>query len=118
MRAPTNGRSASQRGGNGIWKPASARTRAVISAEFETIVPMASVSGTTNSSSRITIIATIARARLLHSLACIRSITCQVTTTIIVAQMIDAMNGRRIQKAATIRPPRKSTPSRVAVRSR
>ena len=99
-------------------KPAMDFSPSTISSAFITIVPMASVNGTTNTSSRINVIAATASARRLHSRAWNQSMTGHVATTIIVAQMTAARNGRRIQNEVTISAPRKITPRTMPVSSR
>ena len=90
---------------------------ATISSAFWISVAMASVTGTTNSSSSITVITTTAGSLRCHRRACRRSISGQVATTIVVAQMPAPMNGRKTQNAARIKPAMNSTPSVVRARS-
>ena len=70
---------------------------------------MASTSGTMKTSSITIVITTTAGARLPPSQPCMRSIIGQVATTIVMAQMKEARNGRRTQNEASVRPPMKST---------
>ncbi len=72
----------------------------------------------TNTNTSIRIIEAAARLRLLNSRRCIRISKGHVTTTIVVAQIPAATNGRAIHSAAAINTPMHSTPSSVRVRSR
>ena len=99
-------------------KPAMDFSRTTISSAFDTIVPMASARGTTKTSSRITVIAATASALRCHRRAWSQSMAGHVATTIIVAHIAAARNGRRIQSEATISAPRKIAPRSVRVSSR
>ena len=81
------------------------------------MVAIAKVSGTTNTSSKASIIAVTARARLFQRRASTRRNKGQVATTIIVAQISGARKGRMIQNEAKIRPPMNNTAKVVRVSS-
>ncbi len=115
--SPTNGRPCSQSGGIGSLSVPSAFAQAMIWSAWSMIEPAASTNGSTNTSSITTSMTATASPRLPHSQRCARSISGQVATTIIAAQMRAARNGRRIQNAAVISPPMNSTASVVCVRS-
>ena len=83
-----------------------------------TIVPMASANGTANTSSKTAIIAAMASERRFHNRAWNHSSTGHVATTIMVAQIAAARNGRKIHSDATISAPRKIAPRSVRVSSR
>ncbi len=72
----------------------------------------------TNTNTSIKIIEAAARLRMFNRRRCIRISNGHVTTTIVVAQIPAAKNGRTIQSAAAINTPMQSTPSSVRVRSR
>jgi hypothetical protein len=82
------------------------------------MVAMASDSGTTSASSRMSVITNTASARFPHSRAWMPSITGQVATTTMVAQITAGRNGLNIQNEAAIRPPMKRTPRLIWARSR
>ena len=65
-----------------------------------------------------TIITVIASQRLFHRRASRCSTIGQVTTTMVVAQIVAAMNGRTIQNAAMRSAPMHTMLSRICVRSR
>ena len=117
-RSPTIGRLATQAGGGGSLKPESIAACATMSSAWRTMVPMASISGTTSSIRISRLITSTARLRRPHSRASNQRSIGQVDTTIIVAQMVGAMKGRSTHSVATISTPMKSTPSVVRVRSR
>ena len=81
------------------------------------MVAIAKVSGTTNTSSKASIMKVTASARLPHMRRCTRCIRGQVATTIIVAQISGARKGRMIQNEAKIRPPMNNTAKVVRVSS-
>src|SRR5690349_2546819 len=116
-RGPTSGRPSTQAGRFGRWVLLTARTQLAISSAFSTIVAIAIDSGTTNASSNVPIIAITAIQRRPQRCACTSSMSGQVATTIIEAQIVAAMNGRRIQKQAAIRPTMKRTANVVRARS-
>ena len=91
---------------------------AAIWSALSTMVPTASESGTTSTRSSPRVITVTARARLFHSRACTQSISCQVATTIMVAQTTAGRNGRKIQNDAAMSAAMNSTASVVRVRSR
>ena len=115
--APANGTRSSQSGGGPSLKPRSDLAQLAISSALATIVPIAAENGATKTSSSATIIAVTASQRLPQSRACAATISGQVDTTIIVAQMVAARNGRRIQNVAKIIPPRNSTARTMRARS-
>ena len=81
------------------------------------MVEIASVSGSTNSSSRISTIASTARLRRRHSRAWIQSKAGQVATTTIAAQIVAPRKGRRIQSEEPMSNTRVRTPKVVLARS-
>ena len=82
------------------------------------MVAMASVSGTTSTSSNTRVMTTTARLRRPHKRACTRSINPHVATTTVVAQIAGPMKGRSSHSVAAMSRPRHSTASVVRVRSR
>jgi len=82
------------------------------------MVAMASDSGTTSTSNRRSVITNTASDRFPHSRAWMPSITGQVATTTMVAQITAGRNGRNIRNEAAIRPPMKRTPRVIWARSR
>ena len=77
------------------------------------MVPMATTSGTTKSSSRASVITKVASQRRPPTAACTRRISGQVATTTIAAQIAGPMKGRSTHSDAPIRVARDSTPSVV-----
>ncbi len=99
---PTSGNPATQSGGGGIVIVCSALAQFTISSEYSTIVLTAVQNGSTNTSSMATVITATAGRRRRPKAASIFSISGQVATTIIVAQMTGTRNGRMIQMDAAI----------------
>ena len=108
---PTMGTVPSHSGGAGMVNDVSVVAQSTITPALETIVPMASSSGRTTSSSNAPVMATTANVRLPHSHACRYRMTGHVATTIIEAQMIAPRKGRRIQIVNVIRTTMIRTPS-------
>ena len=88
-----------------------------MSPAFATIVPIAADNGTTKISSSAAVRTVVAIQRLPQKTACSMRRIGQVVTTIIVAQIVAARNGRRIQSDATMRPPMMRVARTVRVRS-
>ena len=110
---PTMGSVPSHSGGGGMVNDRTLAAHSTISPALETIVPVASDSGRTSTSSHVAVMAATARFRLPQSHACSRRITGHVATTIIEAQMIAPRKGRRIQTVDAISATMNRTP-RVA----
>ena len=112
------GRLRSHSGGLSAGRQAdTARIQSPMTSTLTKMVPMASTSGTTNSSSSASDITSTATQRLPPAQACTRSISGQVATTTIVAQMVGPRKGRRIHSEPPISSPMKSTAKVVRVRS-
>ena len=110
---PTMGSVPSHSGGGGMVNDRTLAAHSTISPALETIVPVASDSGRTSTSSHAAVMAATASFRLPQSHACSRRITGHVATTIIEAQMIAPRKGRRIQTVDAISATMNRTP-RVA----
>src|SRR5512139_562388 len=115
---PTRGRPATHCGGGGTLNSVNHLVQPAMRLALSAMAAMASDSGTTSARSRMTVITTTASDRFPHSRAWIASITGQVGTTTIVAQITAGRNGSSIQNDATMRPPMKRTPSVIWARSR
>jgi len=88
-----------------------------MSSKWLKMVPIATSIGTMNSSSSSSVITSTAKLRRPPSRAWNHCSIGQVATTIIVAQIVEPMKGRRIHSEATMSKPIKSTPSVVRTRS-
>ena len=115
---PMNGRSATHWGAEGVLKEPSDFTHSTMSSTFETIVPIAKVSGRTMIHKRKSVITVTASARLPQSHVCKPIIRDQVATTIVAAHTIAPRNGRNIQIEEPIRATMKRTASTTRVMSR
>jgi hypothetical protein len=89
----------------------------IASSACAAIVVIAAVTGSTNSSSRISTITVTARLRLPQSLAWNQSSAGHVATTSIAAQIVAPRNGRSVHSDAMISATRVSTPSVYLARS-
>ena len=114
---PTTGSVPSHAGGAGIVNERRLAAQSTISPALETIVPMASDSGRTSTSSNAPIIAATASFRLPQSQTWSCRITGHVATTIIEAQMTAPRKGRRIQIVNAISTTMIRTPSVARGRS-
>src|ERR1044072_5361461 len=102
---------ATHSGGEGVFKEVRDFVHSTISSTFDTIVPIAKVSGTINTQSKSSVITASAKERLPHNQSWIFVIIGHVATTMVVAQTSAPRNGKRIQIEAPMRLTIKSTAS-------
>jgi hypothetical protein len=115
---PTTGRFATQTGGGGKEYVAAPLIHPTIWSAWLTIVPTEREKGMIKTSSRARVIMTTAGERLPPNHRWKRSMTGQVATTIMVAQIIARRKGRMIQNTAVSRTPMKRMPRVIPVMSR
>src|SRR5262249_36014826 len=115
--SPNSGTALSHSGGGGSLKFCMAVAQPRILSKFSVIVVMASQNGMIKTSSSARVITATANPRRFHSRCWTRSISGQVATTSVVAQMIAGTNGRNIQTHAAIQTGTKRTAKVVRVRS-
>jgi len=102
--SPNSGISSSHNGGDGNLNDVMAFTQLTIRSKFCESVAIASQNGATKTSSSAVVMTTTASQRRCHSCCCTRSITGQVATTRVVAQIVAGKNGQTIQTEAAISP--------------
>jgi translocation and assembly module TamA len=103
---------------SGRFQAAAMRAQSIRRSALPTMVAMASTSGTTNSSSSSSVMAVTASQRRPPVAACTRSISGQVATTTIVAQMAGPRKGRNTHSDTPNSSPMNSTPKVTRARSR
>ncbi len=107
----------SHTGGGGNLNDAIALAQPTMRSKFWVIVATASQNGPIKTSSRARVMTVTASQRRCHSRRCTRSISGQVATTSVVAQIVAGTNGHRIQNEVAISPATNSTARMVRTRS-